>query len=82
MVPFASWIGEFHANNPEMSKLLHKAIREKSDNAYTIYQQHLASRPVNVSGAYRHLAGGQPVEFFVITFGLPYLLRCRFFEIL
>lgn len=40
--------GEFHANNPEMSKLLHKAIREKSDNAYTIYQQHLASRPVNV----------------------------------
>lgn len=50
-----------------MSKLLHKAIREKSDNAYTIYQQHLASRPVNVSGAYRHLAGGQPVEFFVIT---------------
>ncbi|XP_062189316.1 ferredoxin-dependent glutamate synthase, chloroplastic [Phragmites australis] len=40
--------GEYHANNPEMSKLLHKAIREKSDNAYTIYQQHLASRPVNV----------------------------------
>ncbi|CAM0907172.1 unnamed protein product [Alopecurus aequalis] len=40
--------GEFHANNPEMSKLLHKAIRERSDNAYTIYQQHLASRPVNV----------------------------------
>ncbi|KAF0907354.1 hypothetical protein E2562_015850 [Oryza meyeriana var. granulata] len=40
--------GEYHANNPEMSKLLHKAVREKSDNAYTIYQQHLASRPVNV----------------------------------
>ncbi|KAL6657438.1 hypothetical protein ACP70R_005218 [Stipagrostis hirtigluma subsp. patula] len=40
--------GEYHANNPEMSKLLHKAIREKSENAYTIYQQHLASRPVNV----------------------------------
>nr|CAB3458853.1 unnamed protein product [Digitaria exilis] len=40
--------GEYHANNPEMSKLLHKAIREKSDNAYTVYQQHLASRPVNV----------------------------------
>jgi glutamate synthase (ferredoxin) len=31
-----------------MSKLLHKAVREKSDNAYTVYQQHLASRPVNV----------------------------------
>ncbi|CAN6206347.1 unnamed protein product [Urochloa humidicola] len=40
--------GEYHANNPEMSKLLHKAIREKKDNAYTVYQQHLASRPVNV----------------------------------
>ncbi|CAN6176506.1 unnamed protein product [Urochloa humidicola] len=40
--------GEYHANNPEMSKLLHKAIREKRDNAYTVYQQHLASRPVNV----------------------------------
>ncbi|XP_078170806.1 ferredoxin-dependent glutamate synthase, chloroplastic [Carex rostrata] len=40
--------GEYHGNNPEMSKLLHKAIREKSDNAYTIYQQHLANRPVNV----------------------------------
>ncbi|KAG2638842.1 hypothetical protein PVAP13_2NG619300 [Panicum virgatum] len=39
---------EYHANNPEMSKLLHKAIREKRDNAYTVYQQHLASRPVNV----------------------------------
>ncbi|KAG0546153.1 hypothetical protein BDA96_02G423300 [Sorghum bicolor] len=40
--------GEYHANNPEMTKLLHKAIREKRDNAYTVYQQHLASRPVNV----------------------------------
>ncbi|KAJ4762097.1 hypothetical protein LUZ62_072472 [Rhynchospora pubera] len=40
--------GEYHGNNPEMSKLLHKAVREKSDNAYTIYQQHLANRPVNV----------------------------------
>ncbi|KAJ3683812.1 hypothetical protein LUZ60_014039 [Juncus effusus] len=40
--------GEYHGNNPEMSKLLHKAVREKSDNAYTIYQQHLSNRPVNV----------------------------------
>ncbi|XP_066391614.1 ferredoxin-dependent glutamate synthase, chloroplastic-like [Miscanthus floridulus] len=39
--------GEYHANNPEMTDLLHKAIREKRDNAYTVYQ-HLASRPVNV----------------------------------
>ncbi|OAY67109.1 Ferredoxin-dependent glutamate synthase, chloroplastic [Ananas comosus] len=40
--------GEYHGNNPEMSKLLHKAVRQKSDNAYSVYQQHLANRPVNV----------------------------------
>jgi glutamate synthase (ferredoxin) len=32
-----------------MSKLLHKAVRQKSENAFSIYQQHLANRPVNVS---------------------------------
>lgn len=41
--------GEYHGNNPEMSKLLHKAVRQKSESAYVIYQQHLANRPVNVS---------------------------------
>lgn len=41
--------GEYHGNNPEMSKLLHKAVREKSESAYSVYQQHLANRPVNVS---------------------------------
>lgn len=40
--------GEYHGNNPEMSKLLHKAVRQKSENAFSIYQQHLANRPVNV----------------------------------
>ncbi|KAG9156250.1 hypothetical protein Leryth_009131 [Lithospermum erythrorhizon] len=40
--------GEYHGNNPEMSKLLHKAVREKSESAYSIYQQHLANSPVNV----------------------------------
>ncbi|CAA2995966.1 ferredoxin-dependent glutamate synthase, chloroplastic [Olea europaea subsp. europaea] len=40
--------GEYHSNNPEMSKLLHKAVRQKSETAYSIYQQHLSSRPVNV----------------------------------
>lgn len=40
--------GEYHGNNPEMSKLLHKAVREKSETAYFVYQQHLANRPVNV----------------------------------
>ncbi|XP_034894077.1 ferredoxin-dependent glutamate synthase 1, chloroplastic/mitochondrial [Populus alba] len=40
--------GEYHGNNPEMSKLLHKAVRQKSENAFSIYQQHLSNRPVNV----------------------------------
>ncbi|KAH6832541.1 glutamate synthase 1 [Perilla frutescens var. hirtella] len=40
--------GEYHGNNPEMSKLLHKAVRQKSETAYSIYQQHLTTRPVNV----------------------------------
>jgi hypothetical protein len=41
--------GEYHGNNPEMSKLLHKAVREKNESAYTVYQQYLAKRPVNVN---------------------------------
>uniref|UniRef100_A0A7N0THN9 glutamate synthase (ferredoxin) n=1 Tax=Kalanchoe fedtschenkoi TaxID=63787 RepID=A0A7N0THN9_KALFE len=40
--------GEYHGNNPEMSKLLHKAVRQKNENAFSVYQQHLANRPVNV----------------------------------
>ncbi|XP_078442782.1 ferredoxin-dependent glutamate synthase, chloroplastic-like isoform X2 [Wolffia australiana] len=40
--------GEYHGNNPQMSKLLHKAVREKSESAYAVYQQHLANRPVSV----------------------------------
>lgn len=40
--------GEYHGNNPEMSKLLHKAVRQKNESAYFIYQQHLANRPISV----------------------------------
>ncbi|XP_027068715.2 ferredoxin-dependent glutamate synthase, chloroplastic [Coffea arabica] len=40
--------GEYHGNNPEMSKLLHKAVRQKNESAYSVYQQHLVTRPVNV----------------------------------
>ncbi|KAK9125021.1 hypothetical protein Scep_013867 [Stephania cephalantha] len=40
--------GEYHGNNPEMSKLLHKAVRQKSESAFSVYQQHLANRPLNV----------------------------------
>ncbi|XP_024543692.1 ferredoxin-dependent glutamate synthase, chloroplastic [Selaginella moellendorffii] len=39
---------EYHGNNPEMSKLLHKAVREKNESAYAVYQNHLSDRPVNV----------------------------------
>lgn len=40
--------GEYHGNNPEMSKLLHKAVREGNRDAYAVYQEYLAKRPVNV----------------------------------
>lgn len=40
--------GEYHGNNPEMSKLVHKAVREKNKDAYAVYQEYLAHRPVNV----------------------------------
>ncbi|KAI5055993.1 hypothetical protein GOP47_0029514, partial [Adiantum capillus-veneris] len=40
--------GEYHSNNPEMSKLLHKAVRERNESAYAVYQQHLATRPMQV----------------------------------
>ncbi|CAI5991066.1 unnamed protein product [Closterium sp. NIES-65] len=40
--------GEYHSNNPEMSKLLHKAVRQGEQTAYSAYQAHLATRPVNV----------------------------------
>eukprot|EP00897_Mesotaenium_endlicherianum_P005262 jgi/Mesen1/4764/ME000242S03939 len=40
--------GEYHSNNPEMSKLLHKAVRSSNAEAYSVYQDHLSSRDVNV----------------------------------
>ncbi|XP_057983389.1 ferredoxin-dependent glutamate synthase, chloroplastic-like [Malania oleifera] len=40
--------GEYHGNNPEMSKLLHKAVRQKNESVFSVYQQHLANRPINV----------------------------------
>ena len=49
LVLFGYLKGEYHGNNPEMSKLLHKAVREKSETAYAVYQQHLANRPITVS---------------------------------
>ena len=41
---------EYHGNNQEMSKLLHKAIglggKEPSEDAYELYQEHRQNRPV------------------------------------
>ncbi|WP_219729932.1 glutamate synthase large subunit [Sodalinema gerasimenkoae] len=38
--------GEYHGNNPEMTKVLHKAVREKQYDHYEVYKNHLMSRPV------------------------------------
>lgn len=42
-------VGEYHGNNPEMSKLLHKAVRNGEADAYLTYQAHINQRPTNVS---------------------------------
>lgn len=56
--------GEYHGNNPEMSKLLHKAVREKNPDAYAVYQEHLTKRPINVSAAQNSVAlWGESVVF-------------------
>ncbi|MEB3268584.1 MAG: glutamate synthase-related protein [Leptolyngbya sp.] len=37
--------GEYHMNNPAMTKALHKALESKQYDHYEVYQQHLAERP-------------------------------------
>nr|UEQ12142.1 ferredoxin-dependent glutamate synthase [Batrachospermum sp.] len=37
---------EYHVNNPEMSKTLHKAVRSKDNNLYADYQRLLFDRPL------------------------------------
>ena len=37
--------GEYHLNNPNMSKALHKAVAEKNHDHYEVYKQTLESRP-------------------------------------
>nr|QCI08974.1 glutamate synthase [Inkyuleea mariana] len=36
---------EYHVNNPEMSKILHKAVRNKNDELYSKYKSLLNDRP-------------------------------------
>ncbi len=38
--------GEYHINNPEMSKALHKAVAERNYDHYEVYRKQLESRPV------------------------------------
>ncbi|WP_275574939.1 glutamate synthase central domain-containing protein [Neosynechococcus sphagnicola] len=37
---------EYHMNNPEMAKVLHKAVATKSFDHYELYKQQLENRPV------------------------------------
>ncbi|MEL7067877.1 MAG: glutamate synthase large subunit [Cyanobacteria bacterium J06581_3] len=38
--------GEYHMNNPAMTKLLHKAVKTKQYDHYEIYREQLKGRPV------------------------------------
>lgn len=38
--------GEYHMNNPELAKTLHKAVEGKQYDHYEVYKQHLQNRPV------------------------------------
>lgn len=38
--------GEYHGNNPDMTKVLHKAVREQQYDHYEVYKDHLMNRPV------------------------------------
>jgi len=38
--------GEYHMNNPAMTKLLHKAVAERQYNHYELYRAQLESRPL------------------------------------
>lgn len=38
--------GEYHMNNPAMTKVLHKAIKDRQYNHYEVYKDQLENRPV------------------------------------
>ena len=37
--------GEYHMNSPEMAKYLHKAVKDKNYDHYSLYQKYLSGRP-------------------------------------
>jgi glutamate synthase (ferredoxin) len=38
--------GEYHMNSPEMAKYLHKAVADKNQDHYALYQKYLHNRPL------------------------------------
>ncbi|MCY7283006.1 MAG: glutamate synthase subunit alpha, partial [Cyanobacteria bacterium CAN_BIN43] len=52
--------GEYHMNNPEMSKALHKAVGEKSHDHYQLYQTLIANRPVTALRDLLDFKGDRP----------------------
>ncbi|MEL7505811.1 MAG: glutamate synthase large subunit [Cyanobacteria bacterium J06554_1] len=38
--------GEYHSNSPQMTKLLHKAVKSNQYDHYAVYQEHLKGSPV------------------------------------
>jgi glutamate synthase (ferredoxin) len=52
--------GEYHMNNPQMTKLLHKALRENQYDHYQLYQQQLTQRPITALRDLLDLASDRP----------------------
>ncbi|WP_414542006.1 glutamate synthase large subunit [Nostoc sp. CCY0012] len=52
--------GEYHMNNPELAKALHKAVDGKQYNHYEVYKQHLQGRPVTALRDLLDFQGDRP----------------------
>ncbi|MEA5582302.1 glutamate synthase-related protein [Nodularia harveyana UHCC-0300] len=52
--------GEYHMNNPELAKALHKAVDGKQYDHYEVYKQHLQGRPVTALRDLLDFAGDRP----------------------
>lgn len=53
--------GEYHMNSPEMSKALHKAVKEQNYDHYEVYKQHLQGRPVTALRDLLDFQSGSPI---------------------
>ncbi|MEH2054126.1 glutamate synthase large subunit [Nostoc sp.] len=52
--------GEYHSNNPEMVKALHKALDGNDYNHYEVYKKHLQGRPVTALRDLLDFQGDRP----------------------